>query len=82
MPPSQDTPSGSPRSGWSSLWIFALTGTVLLGAVVVLTFLTIGYFALIVAVGAGVFGLAALHYVVWGRWLTETLRRQAEEEED
>lgn len=72
-----DTGPSPPRGGLLPL---VLAGALLLLVVVALAFMTFGYFALVVLVSAGVFGLGALHYLVWGRWLTAKLLREAEEE--
>ena len=44
----------------------------------VLIVLTIGFFANVMAAIAILFGVAALHYVVWGRWLSQSIRDEAD----
>ena len=67
-----------PRS--SCLPILLALGLALLvfAVLFVLTSGKIGY----AAIAAGViFGIAALHYVVWGWWLSGVIRRQVDEEQ-
>lgn len=73
-------PDPSPPPSRGSFLPLLLAGALLLLVVVALAFMTFGYFALVVLVAAGVFGLGAFHYLVWGRWLTAKLLREAEEE--
>ena len=50
---------------------------------VVLIFLTVGFFGSILVMAGGLFGFAALHYLVWGWWLSKFIRDEvaAEDEE-
>ncbi|HVX15083.1 MAG TPA: hypothetical protein VHC22_28080 [Pirellulales bacterium] len=48
---------------------------------VVLFVLTNGAIGPAAIAAAVIFGLAALHYIVWGWWLSGIIRRQVEEEE-
>ncbi|MFO0899216.1 MAG: hypothetical protein U0836_17460 [Pirellulales bacterium] len=52
---------------------------VLLGvpAGVVLLLAAVGYLGPVIVV-AGIFGLAAFHYVVWGWWLSNSIRQSAD----
>ncbi len=67
-----------PKGSWVSLLIAAMVGLMILGALVMLTG---GYLGLVVIVGGGVFATAAFHYLVWGWWLSERLRREEAEAE-
>jgi hypothetical protein len=74
-------PDESPRG---SSWLPIALAAVLFGFVcVVLIFLTVGFFGSILVMAGGLFGFAALHYVVWGWWLSKLIRDEvaAEEEE-
>jgi hypothetical protein len=73
-------PPDEPARG-SSLLPIALA-VVLFGAVcVVLIFLTVGFFGSILVMAGGLFGFAALHYVVWGWWLGKVIRDEVATEE-
>lgn len=73
QPPSEAQPR-------SSIWTLLLAAMLAVLASAVLFFLTIGVFGTALLVIACVFGLAALHYVVWGRWLGAMIERQVEAE--
>lgn len=75
MPP-EPTPSG--RS-CLPITLAALLGFLVL---VVLTLLTGGAFGFLAAVGAVVFCLALLHYLIWGWWLSKLIRREVEDDEE
>jgi uncharacterized membrane protein YphA (DoxX/SURF4 family) len=71
--------SGRPPGAW--LAILLTSGGVLL-AVVALSFLTLGWFAPVLAVVAVVGGIVLFHWVVWGWWMQKLLEEaQAEDEE-
>ena len=75
-------PPDEPARG--SSWIPIALAAVLFGFVcVVLIFLTVGFFGSILVMAGGLFAFAALHYVVWGWWLSKFIRDEvaAEEEE-
>ena len=72
-------PESKPQQG--SYLSIVLAGLLALGIFVILFFLTLGAAAPMVAIAAGVFGLAFFHYVVWGWWLSKLIRDEAEEEE-
>ncbi|MBX9788544.1 MAG: hypothetical protein K2Y37_06475 [Pirellulales bacterium] len=67
-----------PRSSALSIILAALLA-LFVGAVLIV--LTIGFFANVMAAIAILFGVAALHYVVWGRWLSQSLRDEADADE-
>ena len=64
-----------------SAWTLVLAAVGVLLAVVVLSFLTLNTFGFAVVVVAGIFAFAAVHYLVWGWWLSREIRREVEEEE-
>ena len=64
------------RSSWPALIVVCGAGLAVL--------MTIGIFvppfALVMLLGVGLFaGIAALHYLVWGRWLRNLSDREADE---
>ncbi len=61
-----------------SIWTLILAGTVAFMFAVALVFMTLGFFGGVLAVGAAIFALAGLNYLVWGRWLSGVLAREAE----
>ena len=65
-----------PRGSWLSI-LLVLCAAVLITAGLV--FLTLTWFALVVVIAAGIFALAAFHYVVWGWWLSKIVRHEEEE---
>jgi fatty acid desaturase len=74
--PQTEKPSGG---GWLSLLLAAVAGMIIFTALV---FLTGGFLGLVLVIGGGVFALAALHYLVWGWWLSKFLyAEQAAEEQ-
>lgn len=46
-----------------------------------LFFLTGGFFGIVLIIGGGVFALAAVHYLVWGWWLSGIIREDVAAEE-
>jgi hypothetical protein len=46
-------------------------------AAVVLLLALVGYMGPVIVV-AGIFGFAAFHYLVWGWWLSNSIRRNAD----
>lgn len=68
-PPSRPK-SQSPGTNWLGLLLAAMAGIVIFTA---LAFLTGGFLGLVLVVGGGVFALAAVHYLVWGWWLSKML---------
>ncbi len=75
-PPPPEPPAA--RGSALSIILAALLALVV-GAVLIV--LTIGFFANVMAAIAILFGVAALHYVVWGRWLSQSIREEAEADE-
>ena len=63
------------RSSWLSILLVGCGGLLV---AVGLIFLTLGVTAVVIVIGAGVFGLAAFHYLVWGWWLTRALNEEKE----
>jgi len=59
------------RGSWLSFVLVGCLSLVVLGALLVLT---LGYIGPVIAIGAGIFSLAALHYLVWGWWLSRYIR--------
>jgi len=76
-PPRPEPPS-APQGSALPIILAAILALVI-GAVLIV--LTIGVFAYVMAAIAILFGVAALHYVVWGRWLMKSVRDEVEAEE-
>ncbi len=57
-----------------SLMLLVLFGV---PAAVVLLLALVGYMGPVIVV-AGIFGFAAFHYLVWGWWLSNSIRRNAD----
>ena len=70
LPPKPEPPE-RPRGSWLAI---LLMGSGALAAVVILTFLTLGFFGPIVVLGLAIFGVIGLQYLVWG-WLFERIYR-------
>jgi CHASE2 domain-containing sensor protein len=66
------------RTSWLAI---GLVGFVGLALAVVLTFLTVGYFGPVLLLGAAVFFVIGLQYLVWGWWF-ERVYRQHEPNRD
>jgi hypothetical protein len=49
------------------------------GVILVLTFLTLGFFGPMVLLGLGVFAIIGLQYLIWG-WLFERIYRAPKEQ--
>ena len=67
-----------PRGSWLGIM---LAGGLITTTIIVLTFLTIGYFGPVIIIGAAMGGVVTFHYCVWGWWLQPVLKRAMEEEE-
>jgi hypothetical protein len=63
------------RGSWLSL---LLAGSLTLIVIAGLFFLTLGWIGPVILLGAGVFALAAFHYLVWGWWLSKIIRDEEE----
>jgi uncharacterized membrane protein len=73
-------PPESRAAGGSALpIILAALLALVVGAVLIV--LTIGFFFNVMAAIAILFGVGALHYVVWGHWLSQSIREEAEADE-
>ena len=74
----------NPESSNSRGSLLALVLVLLLAACVTaaLVFLTFGYFMLVLLIGAGVFGLAGFHYLVWGWWLTKAIQEEERQQQE
>jgi hypothetical protein len=66
------------RSSLLSLVLAFGGGSLLL---LVLFFLTLGYIGPVILVAGGVFAFAAFHWLLWGRWLSTSLRQEYEAEQ-
>ncbi|HZN33183.1 MAG TPA: hypothetical protein VFB80_05165 [Pirellulaceae bacterium] len=77
MPPRPDPPE-KPRGTWLAI---VLMGSGALALIVVLTFLTLGFFGPLVLIGLGVFLIIGLQYLLWGWWFERIYRSQASDEE-
>ncbi|MCA9149605.1 MAG: hypothetical protein KDA92_09915 [Planctomycetales bacterium] len=71
-------PPEPPKPVRSFVPIF-LAAMVLTSGVGVLSFLTLGFFGVIIAVGLALALVIAFQYVVWGRWLMQYLQRQEQQ---
>jgi len=73
-------PEPAPKRGWGLSTIAAITFLMLgMGLMLAIP----GFIGLAVVVGGVLFfGMIAFHYFVWGRWLGEMLRREAEDDVD
>ena len=72
-PPEED--ENAPRP---SPYLAILLAGVLAMAVFAALFMVIGP---MVFIPAGIFGLAFLHYIVWGWWLSKLIKQDVEQEE-
>jgi len=66
------------RSSILSLVLAFGVGSLLL---LILFFLTLGYIGPVILVAGGVFALAAFHWLIWGRWLSASIRAEYEADE-
>ncbi len=73
-------PTGPPKQRASCLPILLALGLALLVFAVLYVF-TSGKIKYAAAAAGVIFGVAALHYVVWGWWLSGVIRRQVDEEQ-
>ena len=86
-PPRQPPPiptRPAPPAASKSLWTIVLALLVGMAMFVGLVFLTGPVGPVVLAVGGGVFLLllaAGAHYLVWGYWLGDSIRREVEQEE-
>jgi hypothetical protein len=71
LPPAPDFGEKPP----SSIWPLVLAGVTLLFVMIGLSFLTLGYFAFVPALGIAIFLLIGLQYLVWGWWFERIYRR-------
>lgn len=78
LPPKPPPPDEKPRGSWLA---FMLAGGILFLLIVALTFLSMGYFALVIVIGGLMACVVLFHYLVWGWWLEPILRRAEAEEE-
>ena len=58
-----------------------LAGLLLVVICAALFFLTLGSFGIVIVIGLVVFGIAAMHYFIWGWWLGKMIREDVEAEE-
>lgn len=68
-----------PKTG--SLLPLSLAGCLGAFLAIVLFFLTLGFAWMAAGIAAVLFGVVAFHYLVWGRWLSSTIRAEVEAEE-
>ena len=82
--PTPETPSKLPASeppkSKGCLGVLMALGVAAL-VFVVLFMLSGGAIAPAAVLAAAIFGVAALHYVIWGWWLSGIIRQQVEDEE-
>jgi hypothetical protein len=81
----QHEPPAGPNQKRRSLLSLLMAGVLLLLTLAGLSLLTIGFAplfgALVVLIVLAIGGLVAFHYVVWGWWLGDAIRREVEAEE-
>lgn len=79
MPPPEPRPA---RKSWLSIVLASVVGLLLFGGLLLMT----ANVAVAVAGAAIVcllaFGFAAFHYLVWGWWLGDMIRREAEGDQE
>ena len=71
VPPSSNRPRRSILS-------IALAFLMLVGVCLLLTVLTMGWFAPVIAIAGMIFLIVAVHYLVWGWWLGAAIQKEAE----
>jgi hypothetical protein len=72
-----DQETGGKQGSYLSIVLaFLLAAAVFVG----LFFLTLGAVGPMLLIGCAVFAVVALHYLVWGWWLSRLIRREADEE--
>lgn len=77
MPPPGPPPSPTPSSAsWLAVLLALALGAL---AIAVLCLLTGGVLAFALAAALVIFGMAALHYLLWGWWLSTHIRRDVED---
>ena len=64
-----------PRDSWRG---YLLVGRILLVLAIQFGLLALVWLGFVMALGAAVLGVAALHYLIWGVWLSRALREEAE----
>ena len=74
MQPADD---GKQKKSLIPVLLAALVG---LALIVAMVFLSAGIFAGVVVMAVGVFGIAGLHYIVWGWWLSKLIHEEQEAE--
>lgn len=67
------------KSSWMSIGLAVVVGV---GLFSVLMFLTFQFAALVLVAAIGIFAFSAFHYLLWGWWLSKSIHRQVQEEED
>jgi hypothetical protein len=72
-----DRPRPHPRGAFLGL---LLTGVGLTFCILVLIFISGGFFLYVVLITAAIFAVSLLHYVVWGRALSQSMAGEREEE--
>ena len=81
MPPPLNQPDSTdqrnPRRSILPISLAFLLLTIV-GAVLVL--LTLNIFGLVILVGAGMFVMVALHYLIWGWWIGDAIRHEETDE--
>lgn len=73
VPPLPERPEleTTPRGSWLAVGLVLVAG---LSIIVVLTFLTLGFFGPFVVLVAAIFGVIGLQYLVWGWWFERIYR--------
>jgi protein-S-isoprenylcysteine O-methyltransferase Ste14 len=78
MPQRPEPPSEKPRSSLLPITLAVLLLVIICAA---LFFPTLGSFGIVLVIGCVVFGIAAMHYLLWGWWLGKMIRDDVEAEE-
>ena len=79
MAPPEPPPA---RKSWLSIVLASVVGVLLFVALLLLTAGAAVAVAGAVIVGLLACGFAAFHYLVWGWWLGDMIRREAEEDQE
>ena len=77
IPPPPELPPKLPAS-WLSIALLVLFGGIMAA---ILTFLTLGYFGAVLLLGAAIFIVIGLQYLLWG-WLFERIYRRQPDAQD
>lgn len=74
-------PKEAQSSSQGSILALSLTGCLSVMAAIVLVFLTVGIAGNLIGIVAALFAFVAMHYLLWGRWLSDSIRAEVEAEQ-